>query len=171
MKNDARRIEELIARVALRDRHAFAELYQITSPKLFGICLRILRDRGDAEEALQEIYVKIWRRAGRFSAGHATPMSWLSTIARNHAIDMVRGRKPRTVDIDKAHELADPQPDPEHMALMSAEGRRIDACMEELDADRADAVRKAYEHYGVPLNTMRTWLRRSLIKLKECLGR
>lgn len=174
-------IEGLISRVSLRDRAAFAALYDMTSAKLFGICLRILGDRGEAEEALQEIYVKIWRRADRFSSGKASPMSWLSAIARNHAIDMVRTRRPAARAIDDAYDLADPKRDPEEMAVISGEGRRIEACMRELDADRAAAVTKAYveglsydelaQHYAVPLNTMRTWLRRSLIKLKECLER
>lgn len=174
-------IAELIGQVALKDRSAFAQLYARTSPKLFGICLRILKNRGDAEEALQEIYVKIWQRADRFSTGKASAMTWLSAVARNHGIDVLRARAPVSSDIEAAYDLTDGSPDPERAAVLSGEGREIDACMEELDADRAAAVRSAYveglsyrelaERYGVPLNTMRTWLRRSLMKLRECLER
>jgi RNA polymerase sigma-70 factor, ECF subfamily len=177
----ANTIEQLIERVSMKDRRAFAELYQHASAKLFGVCLRILKDRGEAEEALQEVFVKIWQRADRFAAGQSNPMSWLCAIARNHAIDVVRARRPETRDIDEAFDLSDPAPDPERLAVISGEGRRIDACMEELEAERASAVRQAYvegmsyqelaAHYDVPLNTMRTWLRRSLMKLKECLER
>lgn len=172
-------ISPLIGRVSLRDRAAFSQLYQKTSPKLFAICIRILRDRAEAEEALQEIYIKIWQRADRYATGETSPMAWLSAIARNHAIDMIRARKPVANTIDEAYDLADPSPDPEKSALNSAEGRRIETCMEQLDKERADAVRKAYveglsyqelaELFNVPLNTMRTWLRRSLLKLRECM--
>lgn len=172
-------ISPLIGRVSLRDRAAFSQLYQKTSPKLFAICIRILRDRAEAEEALQEIYIKIWQRADRYATGETSPMAWLSAIARNHSIDMIRARKPVANTIDEAYDLADPSPDPEKSALNSAEGRRIETCMAQLDKERADAVRKAYveglsyqelaELFKVPLNTMRTWLRRSLLKLRECM--
>ncbi|OJF90478.1 sigma-70 family RNA polymerase sigma factor [Pararhizobium antarcticum] len=172
-------ISTLIGRVSLRDRAAFSELYKNTSPKLFAICIRILRDRNEAEEALQEIYIKVWQRSDRYATGETSPMAWLSAIARNHAIDMIRARKPVANTIDEAYDLADSSPDPEKSALNSAEGRRIDTCMQQLDSDRADAVRKAYveglsyqelaELFNVPLNTMRTWLRRSLLKLRECM--
>lgn len=174
-------ISTLIGRVSLKDRVAFSALYRQTSPKLFAICVRILRDRTEAEEALQEIYIKIWQRADRYAAGDTNPMSWLSAIARNHAIDQLRARKPVANTIDEAYDLADSAPDPERTAINTAEGRRIDNCMNELEADRADAVRKAYVEglsyqelaglFGVPLNTMRTWLRRSLLKLRECMER
>ncbi|MAZ82797.1 MAG: RNA polymerase subunit sigma [Hoeflea sp.] len=172
---------QMISRIAMGDRAAFSSLYQKTSPKLFGVCLRILRQQAQAEDALQEIYVKIWRRAASFAAGKAAPMAWLVTIARNHCIDVIRARRPDPVDIDDAPAVADERPDPEAAAVSAGEGRRIDMCLEELDADRASAVVSAYvegysyqelaEEHGVPLNTMRTWLRRSLIKLKECLQR
>ena len=171
----------LLSRVALGDRKAFSQLYKSTSPKLFGVCLRILRDRAQAEDALQEIYIKIWRRAGGFATDRASPMAWLVTIARNHAIDVIRARRPATVDIDEEFSLADPGPDPESHALNTSDGRQIENCLSELEADRAQAVVAAYvegssyhelaEKYSVPLNTMRTWLRRSLMKLKECMER
>lgn len=174
-------MEDLLARTALGDRRAFRGLYGSSNAKLFAICLRILRDRAEAEEALQEIYVKVWRRAARYSSERAGAMAWLSAIARNHAIDRVRARRAATVDLDKAADIADRDHDPEERAVLAGEGRRIAACMEELEADRAAAVREAYVEgysyeelagrYGVPLNTMRTWLRRSLIKLRKCLER
>lgn len=174
-------VAELISRIALRDRSAFATLYDETSAKLFGICLRILRDRAEAEEALQEIYVKIWQRSDRFATGHATAMAWLAAVARNHSIDVLRTRRPVSSDIDEAYDLADDGVDPERAAVLKSEGREIETCMEELEPNRAQAVRGAYveglsyqelaERYDVPLNTMRTWLRRSLMRLRECLER
>lgn len=171
----------LIARTALGDRKAFSALYSQTSAKLFGVCLRILKDRAQAEDAVQEVYVRIWRRAGSFRADKASAMAWLVTIARNQAIDIIRARQPAALDYDEAPDVADPEPDPEARAALSGEGRRIQACLEELEADKAAAVVSAYveglsyqelaDENAVPLNTMRTWLRRSLIKLRECLNR
>ena len=172
---------DLIGRVALGDRKAFAALYNLTSPKLLAICLRILGSRNEAEEVLQEVYIKIWQRAGVFTAGSSTSVAWLAAIARNQSIDAIRARKPVADEIDKALDLADGGPDPEAQVVIKDEGRRIDTCMEELEADRAVAVKRAYveglsyqelaDQFGVPLNTMRTWLRRSLLKLRECMER
>lgn len=172
-------IADLIARTALRDRAAFRDLYSRTSAKLFGVTLRILKDRAEAEEALQEVYVKVWQRADRYVAGGYSPISWLVAVARNHALDVLRARKPASDDIDLALEVADSGPDPERAALDQGERRRIDGCLDQLEADKADCVRGAYldgfsyeelaTRHDVPLNTMRTWLRRSLIKLRECL--
>ena len=172
-------IADLIARCALRDRVAFRSLYERTSAKLFGVTLRILKDRSEAEEAIQEVYVKIWQRADRYVAGNTSPISWLVAVARNHSLDILRARRPAAADIDVALEIPDAGPTPERAAENSEDRGRIEHCLGTLDPDRADAVRGAYldgysyeelaSRFAVPLNTMRTWLRRSLIKLKECL--
>ncbi|KQV84117.1 sigma-70 family RNA polymerase sigma factor [Rhizobium sp. Root1220] len=174
-------IAGLIGRVAIGDRKAFAALYRATGPKLLSICVRILKDRAEAEDALQEVYIKIWQRSSVFAASTGAPSSWLATIARNQAIDIMRARKPAASELDSAYDLSDDALDPEQQAVIRDEGRRIDTCMEELEADRAVAVRNAYveglsyqelaDQFGVPLNTMRTWLRRSLLKLRECMER
>lgn len=173
-------IADLIARCALRDRAAFRDLYSRTSAKLFGVVLRILKDRSEAEEALQEVYVKIWQRADRYVAGGYSPISWLVAVARNHSLDVLRARKPVSDDIDLVLDLADGGPDPEQATIDSSERTRIDGCLDELENDKADCVRGAYldgfsyeelaTRHSVPLNTMRTWLRRSLLKLRECLS-
>ncbi|MGO7285239.1 sigma-70 family RNA polymerase sigma factor, partial [Rhizobium ruizarguesonis] len=103
------------------------------------------------------------------------------SIARNRSIDALRARKPIADELDTVYDLADAGPDPERQTMTKDEGRRIDTCMEELEADRAVAVKRAYveglsyqelaDQFGVPLNTMRTWLRRSLLKLRECMER
>lgn len=174
-------ITKLIVRTSMKDRAAFDMLYRLTSAKLFGVCLRVLNDRAEAEEALQEVYVKVWTKADRFAVSELSPVSWLAAIARNHAIDRIRARRPASVDIDAAMNLADPAPGPEAAAVAVDETERIHRCLAELDGDRASAVRGAYlegesyaelaARFGVPLNTMRTWLRRSLMKLRECLQR
>jgi RNA polymerase sigma-70 factor (ECF subfamily) len=180
MGSDTAEISNLITRCALRDRAAFRALYERTSAKLYGVTLRILKDRSEAEEALQEVYVKIWQRADRYVPGGFSPISWLVAVARNHALDVVRARKPQSDEIDLALEVADAAPDPEQAEANRGERARIDACLEQLETDRADAVRGAYLdgysyeelaiRHKVPLNTMRTWLRRSLMRLRECLS-
>ena len=179
MGSETADIAEMIARCALRDRAAFAMLYSRTSAKLYGVTLRILKDRSEADEALQEVYVKIWQRADRYVPGGYSPISWLVAVARNHCLDVLRARKPQSEDIEMALDVADAGPDPEKAAVDRGERARIDACLDQLDADKADAVRGAYldgysyeelsARHNVPLNTMRTWLRRSLMKLRECL--
>lgn len=174
-------IAALIARVALKDRRAFSDLYDRTCAKLYGVCLRILKDRTQAEDALQEIYVKVWRNASGFATGRGAGMTWLVAIARHQAIDAARMRVLRLDELDAAGDIADQSPDPERQAVASDERRRIDACLDELKPERAQAVRAAYvegysygelaERFSVPLNTMRTWLRRGLMSLRECLER
>ncbi|WP_439925174.1 sigma-70 family RNA polymerase sigma factor [Nitrobacter sp. JJSN] len=174
-------ITNLIARVSIKDRTAFDLLYGATSAKLFGVCLRVLSDKSDAEEALQEVFVKIWMKADRFVASELSPISWLVAVARNHSIDRIRARGEQLAGIDDAIDVADHRPGPEAQAVTSGERDRLGVCLGELEADRAGAVRGAYlngesyvelaERFSVPLNTMRTWLRRSLLKLKECLER
>ncbi|MGO4830886.1 sigma-70 family RNA polymerase sigma factor [Rhizobiaceae sp. 2RAB30] len=174
-------VTKLIVRISMKDRAAFDALYRQTSAKLFGVCLRVLNDRAEAEEALQEVYVKIWTKADRFAVSDLSPISWLAAVARNHAIDRIRARRQPATGIDAALDVADPAPGPEAKAVAGDENRRIDDCLDELEQDRAAAVRGAYlkgesyaelaERHGVPLNTMRTWLRRSLMKLRECLER
>ncbi|MBU1305593.1 MAG: sigma-70 family RNA polymerase sigma factor [Alphaproteobacteria bacterium] len=173
-------IADLISRCALRDRAAFRSLYERTSAKLFGVTLRILKDRSEAEEAVQEVYVKIWQRADRYVAGTTSPISWLVAVARNHSLDVLRARRPPSDDIDVALEVADSGPSPERATQDNQQKGQIEKCLGTLESDRADAVRGAYldgysyeelaSRYAVPLNTMRTWLRRSLIKLKDCLS-
>ena len=175
-------IENLIARAALGERAAFGEIYRHTSAKLFGICLRVLKDHAEAEEALQEAYVKVWRHSDRYRANGLSPMTWLITIARNTAID--RARRARTADDDlgdAAGQVQDAAPGPEAQAIAASERGQLDGCLAELDGRHADAVRRAYlegetyadlaGRFDIPLNTVRTWLRRSLAKLRECLTR
>ena len=176
-------IEGLLARTALGDRASFAMLYDATSAKLFGVALRVLKDRGEAEEALQEAFVRIWQKADHYAANGLSPMTWLITVTRNLAIDRLRKRKrgEEQGDSDAAELIADQAPGPEAQAVAAGERAQIESCLGELEDARAGAVRGAYldgqsydelaTHYDVPLNTMRTWLRRSLLKLRECLSR
>lgn len=174
-------VAALIAATAQADREGFRSLYAATSAKLFGVCLRILNDRGEAEDAIQEIFTRVWLNARRFDAGRARGMTWLIAIARNHAIDRLRARPAVAAggDDDAAAEIPDRAPGPEAQAVAKGEARRIADCFGTLEPARAAAIRGAYlgglsyedlaRRHAVPLNTMRSWLRRGLMKLKECL--
>lgn len=179
--NGSEEIEKLIARVALRDRTAFRQLYDRTSSKLFGVCLRILNNRNDAEDTLQEVYVKIWSKADRFAAGRASGIAWLVAVARNQAIDVYRSRKPVSDDITKREDIAVDLPSPEASTITSEENRRLVDCLGELDEKHGAAVKRTYlngwsyqqaaDELGIPLNTAKTWIRRSLLALRDCMNR
>ncbi len=174
-------IETLIGQVSLGDRQAFSRLYDLTSAKLFGVCLRVLNNRASAEDVLQETFMKVWRYADRYARGGTSPMTWLITIARNTAIDKLRAQRD-SEDIDgMADTLPSSVPNPEQIAVAVGEAGRITDCLAELEEPRDKAVRGAYleglsyaelsEKLNVPLNTIRTWLRRSLISLRACMER
>lgn len=179
-------IAPLIQRVAGADRAAFRALYAAAAPKLMGVLLRMLGSRTEAEDALQEVFTRVWTRAGRYDPGMGRGMSWLIALTRNLAIDRLRARPPAAVtrhsgedEDDGTASLPDPGPGAEASLIALGEARRVVDCMGQLEPDRASAVRGAYlqglsyqdlaSRYDVPLNTMRTWLRRSLIRLRECL--
>lgn len=174
-------VADLLLRCATQDRAAFRSLYAATSAKLMGVLLRILGNRAEAEDALQEVFTRAWLRAGRFDPARGAGMTWLIALARNHAIDRLRSRKPEQSEDGEADLVADASPRAETRLIAQGEARRIAECFDTLEPDRAEAVRGAYltglsyqdlaDRHDVPLNTMRTWLRRSLLKLKECLDR
>ena len=144
-------IDELISRVAVGDRIAFTTLYARTSAKLFGVTLRILVDRSDAEEALQEVYVKIWQRAESYMAGGSSPINWLVAVARNHALDILGARKSASDENVAAPATAHSKPDLEEVVRFAYLGGYS---YEDLAA-----------LYDLPLDTMRTWVRCGLLKL------
>ena len=115
---DRQEIENLIARVALKDRAAFDQLYDRVSAKLFGVCLRVLNKRAAAEDAMQDSFVKIWNNADKYNANGLSPMTWLITIARNTSIDRLRARKKGHQDVNTpGFELVSPVPRPNNTPL------------------------------------------------------
>jgi RNA polymerase sigma-70 factor (ECF subfamily) len=173
-------LAELMTRVAAQDRAAFQDLYKKSSAKLFGVLMRILGNRAECEDALQEVFTRVWLRSGRFDPEKGTALSWMIAITRNHAIDRLRARPDERSDDDAVLALQDHRQGAEATLVAKGEAMRVIDCMAQLDPEKAQAVRGAYlnglsyqqlsDHFGVPLNTMRTWLRRSLISLRECLG-
>jgi RNA polymerase sigma-70 factor (ECF subfamily) len=163
------------------DRQAFAALYRATSAKLFGTILRILNDRALAADVLQEVYVNIWRHAATFDAAKAAPGTWMNAIARHRALDEARKRKPPTLDVEAEEwRLAAPELDPLAGRDRTEELRRLLGCLDGLDAERRKIVVLAYceglsreelsARFDHPTATIKTWLRRSLAQLRECLG-
>ncbi|WP_240922271.1 sigma-70 family RNA polymerase sigma factor [Oleiagrimonas sp. C23AA] len=169
--------------VAGGDKQAFEQLYQMTSAKLFGICLGLLPQRSDAEDVLQDVYVTVWQKAAQFREGRATAMTWLISIARNKSIDRLRARGTlqRSSPIDLAGPLSDPAPEQPEVVEAEQESQRLDGCMNTLDPKQRAAIRVAFmegvthdalaSRAGVPLGTMKSWIRRGLHRLKACLER
>lgn len=169
-------ITKLIVRVALKDRAAFDQLYRQTSATLFGVCLRILGDRAEAEEALQEAFVRIWARADRFAASQLDPLGWLVAVSRAHAIDVLRARLP--VEQPSA-DAPKPKSRRKAKTKLKAGAPPVLVGLNELDADGAAELRQAFlggESYaalgaraGMTPNAMRARVRGSLIRLKDRL--
>lgn len=177
--DDANALAEMLRAVAGGDQAVFAALYQRTSNKLYGVCLRMLREAREAEDALQEVYVNVWRRAGTYDSTRAAGMTWLITLARNQCIDRLRRHREDPLDDATVQQLVDPDPEPPAFSEASDERRRLEHCLDALPEQQRHAVRAAFfsgatynelsERLGVPLATMKSWIRRSLIRLRSCL--
>lgn len=174
------RLAEVLWRVGQEDRAALRTLYDLTGAKLFGICLRICGERQAAEDVLQEVYLTIWKRAGGYEPGRASPVTWLATIARNRAIDWRRAQGKRTMTtIDDAMPLPDDRPIASDIMLSAEADRRLHLCLDQLEDKQRLAIRTAFfdgvtyaelaTRLGVPLGTMKSWMRRGLARLKECV--
>ena len=171
-----------LMRVAAGDRAALRMVYQDTSAKLFGVCLRILNDRSEAEDVLQDVYVTVWRKAGTFDPGRASPITWLVAIARNRSIDKLRGGgggRRRAPKQKTATGLETAPPAGGEVLEQVQENAKLTTCLGELEARHATAIRAAFmdgntyeelaKRMDVPLGTMKSWVRRGLLKLRACL--
>ena len=178
-----KQLSAALNRVAGGDRAALRLVYDMTAAKLFGVCLRILNDRSEAEDVLQEVYITVWRKAGAFDEDRASPITWLVAIARNRAIDRLRasGASRRSEPVEAAEGVADPLPLASDVLEAEQESGRLGGCLDELETRQSAAIRSAFidgltyeelaKRMGVPLGTMKSWIRRGLAKLKECLER
>lgn len=170
----------LIAGTSQGDKAAFERLYAATRAKLFGVLLRILRRPDLAEEVIQEVYVKIWNSARNFDPEVASPITWMVAIARNRAIDIVRKRTEVSIeDESAAMDVAADTPDPLASREMTEELKRLLECVGRLEPDRQKLVLLAYYNgwtrqqlaakFDQPVNTVKTWLRRSLLDVRNCV--
>jgi RNA polymerase sigma-70 factor (ECF subfamily) len=175
------KLKAAMRRLAGGDRAALEDVYRATSAKLFGICYRILGDEKEAEDALQDVYLTLWRRADRYDPDRASPISWLATFARNRAVDRLRTGKVRRAAVpeEEAAPIADSAPLADAMMIDEERTARVHTCLETLDDTPRDAIRTAFfegrtyaelaERMDVPLGTMKSWIRRGLAKLKGCM--
>ncbi|WP_428630375.1 sigma-70 family RNA polymerase sigma factor [Sphingopyxis sp.] len=178
------RLAAALAAVGRGDREALRDVYDMTAAKLFGICLRICGERASAEDVLQTVYIKVWERAGQFDAMRSSPITWLATIARNGAIDWrrsVAGRAVRdTLPEQAAFAVADDSPRADQVLVAAEEGDRLRRCLNELEERTQSCIRAAFfdgstyaelaTRENIPLGTMKSWIRRGLLRLKDCLG-
>ncbi len=192
-QNDDRNaaLTNALALIALGDRKALAALYKNVSAQLLGVILRIQRDRAQAEDVLQEIFVSIWRNAQGYDAARSQPMTWLTSIARNRAIDSLRRRKAEvsTVsahlgddddDSNLVDSIASEDPNPMELMEQAAQARAVTHCIGVLSSEQQQCVALAYyqglshsevaQHLQQPLGTVKSWVRRALMALKDCLG-
>jgi len=175
------RLRAAMMRLASGDSAALEEIYQATRVKLFGICLRILGDPKEAEDALQDVYINLWQKADRYDPERASPISWLATFARNRAIDRLRTGKVRggAVPVEEAMPLADSAPLADALMVDAERSAQIHKCIQGLDERTQAHIRSAFldgftyaelaERADVPLGTMKSWIRRGLQKLRTCL--
>ena len=176
------RLMELLARTAMADQRAFAELYRMTSSHLYAVALRVLRDAGAAEEVLQESFVNIWHHAGSYVAAKSQPLTWLTSIVRNRCLDQLRRREVQTVTMDDEEEglaIAAEDPTPLEMLLSGADARAVGACVDALEQGQKQAIALAFfqglshselaHHLREPLGTVKSWIRRGLERLRACL--
>ena len=175
------RLRAAMVRLANGDSAALEEIYDATRVKLFGICFRILGDRKEAEDALQDVYVNLWQRADRYDPERASPISWLATFARNRAVDRLRTGKVRggAVPVEEANPLPDEAPLADALLVDAQQSAQIHTCISKLDDNTRQHIRSAFfdghtyaqlaEAADVPLGTMKSWIRRGLQKLRVCL--
>jgi len=179
MTSEYDEVSRLLLRTAQNDRQSFSELYRQTSPRLLGVCVRMLREPREAEEVLQEVYVTVWQRAGAFDPTRSSALTWLIALTRNKAIDRLRQR-PATVNDGFALEsLADENPTPATSAEAGQEYERLRKCLEALESHQRLSIQEAFfsgmtysalaTRTNVPLGTLKSWIRRGLLQLRACL--
>ena len=178
-------LTQLLARVALADQRAFAELYRQTSTHLYAVALRILREPAQADEILQEAYVSVWHHAGTYVAAKSQPLTWLTSIVRNRCLDQLRRRELDTfpltssADDEPAFDPPADSPTPAELLIAGADAQSVRDCVDTLDAGPKQAIALAFfqglshaelaAHLREPLGTVKSWVRRGLERLKRCL--
>ena len=188
----AAEIAALLSRVALGERAAFTQLYDKTAAHLLGVILRITRNRELSQDILQEVYISVWRAAGDFDTRLSQPLTWLSSIARNRAIDSLRRRQTQPTllstqvashddseDHDMLQDFISDDPGPLELLQRSADAQALRGCLQRLSGAQQQALSLAFyqgqaysevaAHLSQPLGTVKSWVRRGLATLKTCL--
>lgn len=180
-------LREALARVALQDRAALQTVYQLAGGRLLAIVQRMLDDRAAAEDVLQDTFLLVWQKAGQFPTLRTSPLAWLTTMARHRAIDLLRRRRPETPlewtdshGQTHQHDVAAPGASPLQQLLDQQADGQLGLCLGRLEPDPRQAVTLAYleglthdelaRRLDKPLGTVKAWIRRSLLRLRDCLG-
>jgi RNA polymerase sigma-70 factor, ECF subfamily len=172
---------ELLGAVAKGDTAAFERLYEATRAKLYGVLLRILGRPDLADDVMQETYFKVWKMADKFDPSVASPITWMVAMARNRAIDIVRKKSELSIeDEPEAMAVEAETPTPLARREMTEELKRLLSCLGKLDPEKQRIVLLAYysgwsrdqlaRKLDIPVNTIKTWLRRSLLEIRQCMG-
>lgn len=185
--DDDDRLYRLLAAVSLGDRQAFRLLYDTTAPRLFGFALRILKKDELAQEAVQDAFVAVWHAASTYQAHLSAPLTWMTTIVRNKALDLYRRAQANgdfehaPAGADAVDALADTEAGPMQQLALSREAQALAACMETLAGRQRQAIGMAYLHelshsevaarLSLPIGTVKTWIRRGLERLRDCLDK
>ena len=169
----------LIERIVARDEHAVAELYDRHCRLLFGLILRILHDRSEAEDVLQDVFVLVWTRAETYNVSLGPPAAWLVRIARNRAIDRLRATNVRLRAIESAPEPVAAE-NPEARASQSEQQRAVARALDTLPPDQRVLIEQAYflgltqselaERFKLPLGTVKTRIRTGMLALRGQLS-
>jgi RNA polymerase sigma-70 factor, ECF subfamily len=174
--------EAMLQACASGDRAALQSLYAATAAQLFGLALSIVRRRDLAEDIVQESFLLAWRHARSFDPGRGTAMAWLARIVRNQCFDVMRRRgREAPLDDEVMKNWEDPAPGPADLTALSRDARRLWGCLNELDqGPRKSMILAYYEgltfaevagRLGAPLGTVKSWIRRGLIQLRDCMER
>jgi RNA polymerase sigma-70 factor, ECF subfamily len=168
---------ELVSRITRRDRAAFDLFYDRYAQIIFGLCLRILRDRAEAEDALQDIFVQIWKEAERFDPTRASAKTWIFTIARSRSLDRYRSRKSVQQRIDAEATDFSAMAGAGDLQQSSLMQQYVGKALEQLSKDQRYVLELSYyegltqeeiaERLGEPLGTIKSRIRSSLIKLRS----
>jgi RNA polymerase sigma factor (sigma-70 family) len=173
-------VTDVIRRCAAGDRAALRRLFDAESPRMIGVAERILRRRALAEEATQDTFVQVWRRAASFDASLGSGRTWLYTILRNRSLNILRDESRTELSGEaETFDTASDEDDPETVVMKLGEASRLRACLEKLEPERRQAIVLAYAKglshgelagkLGIPLGTIKSWIRRSMVTLKECM--
>ncbi|VTU35303.1 MULTISPECIES: RNA polymerase sigma factor [unclassified Variovorax] len=177
----------LIDRVGHRDEAALRLLYDRTSPKLFGLAMRVVRQREWAEDVLQESFLTIWRVAGDYRASLSPPLAWLGLIVRSRSLDLLRRRTADRAQLTQefddvmAETFESDATNPMDSADASEQAWALHQCLSQLEGRQREVVSLAYlrdlshselaQQLKLPLGTVKTWIRRGLEKLRTCMQR
>ena len=170
---------DLLGRCAVADGRALEQLYRLVSPTLLGCLMRMLPRRSLAEEALQDVFVTIWRRAGQFRPERGRPMAWLIAIARYRAIDLLRHERDAPALVAELPEESAADEEDDRPAAWLPRTGLLERCLELLTSEQRRCLELAFvdgnSHgdiarlVGTPLGTVKSWIRRALKSLKGCL--